>query len=154
MSRRQLPQKRPLGTDPIFQSVIIQMITNRLLKKGKKQLAFRILLNALQMVQNRTNKSSIEILELAIQNLSPAVEVQTKRIGGAVYSIPIEIHSFRATNLAISLLLNAAQNRAGKKFYHKLADEIIEASKNTGNAIRKKEELHRLAESNSKLTKK
>ena len=154
MSRRKLKKKRPIQTDPVLQSLLIQMITNRLLKKGKKRLAFKIILNALAKIKTRSKQESTQILELAIQNLSPSLEIQTKRIGGAVYSIPVEIHSFRSTNLAIQLLLGAIKSKSGKSLDQKLADEILEASQNTGIAIRKKEELQRLAESNSKLTKK
>jgi len=154
MSRRKITKKRQRLPDPLFQSLLIQMITNRLLKKGKKQLAFRTLLKSLELLKLKTNQPGISVLETAIQNLSPSIEIQTKRIGGAVYSIPVEIHSFRSTNLAIQLLLNTSKNRPTKTLAQNLADEIFEASKNTGNAIRKKEELHRMAESTSKLSKK
>lgn len=154
MPRRKLTTKKEMMTDPIFNSILIQMLINRILKKGKKQLATRIILKTLDALHIKTKQDALQIVELAIQNLSPSVEIQTKRIGGAVYSVPVEVHSFRSTNLAIQLLLNTTRQKSGKYFYMKLADEIFEASNNMGAAIRKKEEIHRIADANAKLTKK
>nr|YP_009130518.1 30S ribosomal protein S7 [Bryopsis plumosa]AJF21957.1 ribosomal protein S7 [Codium decorticatum]CEO91048.1 30S ribosomal protein S7 [Bryopsis plumosa] len=154
MSRRRLSKKRKIIADPIYDSLLIQMFTNRLLKKGKKQLAYRILLESLSLIQTKKKQDAIQTLETAIQNLSPSIEIKTKRIGGAVYSIPVEITSVRATNLAIRWLLMAAKQRSGKSMSVKLSDEIFDAFKNIGNAIRKKEEVHRMAESSSRLMKK
>nr|AYC64548.1 ribosomal protein S7 [Pseudoderbesia arbuscula] len=154
MSRRRLSTKRKVLTDPIYDSYLIQMFTNRLLKKGKKQLAYRIILKSLSLIQSQKKLDAIQTLEMAIQNLSPSIEIKTKRIGGAVYSIPVEISSIRATNLAIRWLLLAAKQRTGKSMSIKLADEIFDAFKNMGNAIRKKDEVHRMAESSSRLMKK
>nr|YP_009330376.1 30S ribosomal protein S7 [Lambia antarctica]ANN39059.1 30S ribosomal protein S7 [Lambia antarctica] len=154
MSRRRLSKQRKILSDPIYDSLLIQMFTNRLLKKGKKQLAYRIILKSLSLIQKQKKQDAIQTLETAIQNLSPSVEIKTKRIGGAVYSIPVEISSLRATNLAIRWLLSAAKQRSGKNMSTKLADEICDAFKNIGNAIRKKEEIHRMAESSSRLMKK
>ena len=154
MSRRRLSKKRKVLADPIYDSYLIQMFTNRLLKKGKKQLAYRIILKSLSLIQSQKKLDAIQTLEMAIQNLSPSIEIKTKRIGGAVYSIPVEISSIRATNLAIRWLLLAAKQRTGKSMSIKLADEIFDAFKNMGNAIRKKDEVHRMAESSSRLMKK
>ncbi len=154
MSRRRLSKKRKITADPIYDSFLIQMFTNRLLKKGKKQLAYRIMLKSLSLIQTQKKQDAIQTLETAIQNLSPSIEIKTKRIGGAVYSIPMEISSVRATNLAIRWLIMAAKQRSGKSMSLKLCDEIFDAYKNMGNAIRKKEEVHRMAESSSRLMKK
>ena len=154
MPRRNLKKKKETLTDPIFNSVLIQMLITRLLKKGKKQLATNILMRTLDWIHLKTNQDALSILESAVRNLSPSVKIYTKRIGGAVYSVPKEVQSFRSTNLAIQLLLETAKKRTGKKFYQKLAVEIIDASTNLGLAIKKKEEVQRIAEANSKLTKK
>lgn len=154
MSRRRLSKKRQIVTDPIYDSYLIQLFTNRLLKNGKKQFAYKIILKSLSLLQTQKKLDGIQTLETAIQNLSPSVEIKTKRIGGAVYSIPIEISSTRATNLAIRWLLIAAKQRSGKNMSIKLADEIFDAFKNMGTAIRKKDEVHRMAESSSRLMKK
>ena len=154
MPRKKLKKKKEILTDPIFNSILIQILINRILKKGKKQLAIRIILKTLNHIQSKTQQDALQIVELAVQNLSPSVEIQTKRIGGAIYSVPTEIHSFRSTNLAIQLLLEATKSKSGKYFYKKLADELVDASNNMGIAIRKKEEIHRIADANAKLNKK
>ena len=154
MSRRKLSLHKPMVGDPTFQSILIEMLTNRLLKKGKKSLSVKLIYQTLDMIQNKTHQDSLSILDSAIQKLKPSIEIQTKRIGGAVYSVPIEIHSFRSTNLAIQLLLTSARKRSHKYMYQSLAEEIIDASKNMGTAIRKKEEMHNMVESTTKLTKK
>lgn len=154
MSRRKIIKKRKIYTDPLYDSLLLQMFTNRILKKGKKQLAYRILLNTLWFLENEKKQDPMQTLERAIQNLSPSIEIKTKRLGGAIYTIPIEISSVRAMHLSIQWVLNAARQRSGQSFSRKLGEEILDASKNVGAAIRKKEEIHRMAESSSKLMKK
>lgn len=154
MPRKKIIKKKELTTDPIFNSILIQLLINRILKKGKKQLAIRIVLNTLEHIQLKTQQDALQLVEIAIQNLSPSVEIQTKRIGGAVYSVPLEVQSFKATNLAVQLLLETTRAKSGQYFSKKLAEEIIDASNNMGAAIRKKEEIHRIANANAKLNKK
>lgn len=154
MARHKLKKNKLVLSDPIYNSNIIQLLTNHILKKGKKNLAYNIVNQTLKFIEEKKNEDAIEILDKAINNLRPAVEIKTKRIGGAVYKIPIEIHYYRSLTLSIQLLLKASQGRIGKTFSFKLASEIIDAAQNTGIAFRKKEEIHRIAESNIKIKSK
>nr|YP_009326938.1 30S ribosomal protein S7 [Codium simulans]ANJ70828.1 30S ribosomal protein S7 [Codium simulans] len=151
MARHKIKKNKLVLSDPIYNSNLIQLITNHILKKGKKNMAYTIVNQTLNFIEQKQNEDAIEILDKAINNLRPAVEIKTKRIGGAVYKIPIEIQYYRSVTLAIQLLLKATQDKIGKTFYLKLATEIIDASQNTGIAIRKKEEIHRIAEANVKI---
>nr|YP_009519254.1 ribosomal protein S7 [Codium arabicum]AYC65226.1 ribosomal protein S7 [Codium arabicum] len=156
MSRRKLKKNTSLLSDPIYQSYLIQLLTNHILKKGKKTLAYKIVQKMLHFIDTKTNKQEdpVDIFNKAINNLRPSFEIKTKRIGGAVYKMPIEINYYRSLTLAVQFLLNATYLKTGKLFYVKLATEILEASQNTGAAIRKKDEIHKIAESNVKLKKK
>nr|YP_009472676.1 ribosomal protein S7 [Codium arenicola]ARO74374.1 ribosomal protein S7 [Codium arenicola] len=153
MARHKLKKKKLLLSDPIYNSNLIQLLTNNILKKGKKTLAYNIVNQTLKFIEQKGHEDAIEIFDKAINNLRPAVEIKTKRIGGAVYKIPIEINYYRSLTLAIQLLLKASHAKIGTKFYIKLATEIMDASQNTGFAIRKKDEMHRIAESNIKIKK-
>lgn len=154
MARRSIKTKLTLATDPIYNSILVQLMINRIMKKGKRQLATNLLLHTFGIIQNQYKQDALHILQSAVKNLSPSVEIRSKRVGGAVYSVPIEIHSVRSNKLAIQLLLQSIDHRNGKNFCTKLANEMIEASKNMGTAIRRKEEIHRIAQLNAKLTKK
>lgn len=148
MSRRNTAKKRKLHSDPIYDSKIINMLTVRILKNGKKGLAQRIIYKSLEIIREKTNNNPMEVLEKAIRNATPLVEVKARRIGGSTYQVPMEVRAYRGTNLALKWMTKFANNRAGKNFSIKLANEIIDSSSENGNTIRKKEETHRMAEAN------
>lgn len=148
MSRRNRPKKREMSPDPIYDSRLVTMLVSHLLKKGKKALAHRIFYQAMKNVEEIGQKDPLEILRQAVLNATPLVEVKARRVGGSTYQVPIEVKSERGTALALRWLLSAARSRPGREMVAKLTNEIIDASNNTGNAIRKREETHRMAEAN------
>ena len=148
MSRRNTAKKRIILTDPIYNSKLINMLTVRILKNGKKSLAQKIIYQALTIIQEKTNNDPIQTLEKAIRNATPLVEVKARRVGGSTYQVPIEVRAYRGTNLALRWLTKYAILRSGKSMAFKLASEIIDTSNEIGSTIRKKEETHRMAEAN------
>ena len=148
MSRRNTTKKRKILPDPVYSSRLITMLTIRVLKSGKKSLAQKIIYSALDLIKDKASQDPIEILEKAIRNATPLVEVKGRRVGGSTYQVPMEIRAYRGTNLAIRWLTQFAKKRPGKNMAMKLANEIMDASKNTGSTIRKKEETHKMAEAN------
>ena len=148
MSRRNTAKKRFIYPDPIYNSKLISMLTVRILKDGKKILAQKIIYKALEIIKQKTQKDPLEILEKAIRNATPIVEVKSRRIGGSTYQVPVEVRAYRGTNLALRWITKFANIRNGNTISSKLADEIIDSSNENGNTIRKKEETHRMAEAN------
>nr|YP_010155974.1 ribosomal protein S7 [Cumathamnion serrulatum]QQY85351.1 ribosomal protein S7 [Cumathamnion serrulatum] len=148
MSRRNIAKKRIIKPDPIYNSKLISMLTVRILKNGKKGLAQKIIYKALDIIKHKTQKDPVEILEKAIRNATPLVEVKARRIGGSTYQVPIEVRAYRGTNLALRWMTKFANIRTGTSMATKLASEIIDSSNENGNTIRKKEETHRMAEAN------
>lgn len=148
MSRRNIAKKRVIDSDPIYNSKLISMLTVRILKSGKKGLAQKIIYKSLEVIKNKTNNNPLEILEKAVRNTTPLVEVKARRIGGSTYQVPMEVRAYRGTNLALRWITKFALKRTGKSMVIKLANEIIDASNENGNAIRKREETHRMAEAN------
>ena len=148
MSRRNTAKKRIVIADPIYGSKLISMLTVRVLKHGKKGLAQKIIYQALEIIKEKTNSDPLQILEQAIRNATPLVEVKARRVGGSTYQVPIEVRAYRGTNLALRWLTKFAISRSGKSMPIKLANEIIDASNEVGNTIRKREETHRMAEAN------
>nr|YP_010903337.1 ribosomal protein S7 [Hypnea cornuta]YP_010903535.1 ribosomal protein S7 [Hypnea cryptica]WCH55790.1 ribosomal protein S7 [Hypnea cornuta]WCH55988.1 ribosomal protein S7 [Hypnea cryptica] len=148
MSRRNQAKKRFVSADPIYQSKLISMLTVRILKHGKKELAQKIIYKALDIIEEKTSNNPLEVLEQAIRNATPLVEVKAKRVGGSTYQVPMEVRAYRGTNLALRWLTKFSKDRSGKNMSIKLANEIIDASKDIGNTIRRREETHRMAEAN------
>lgn len=148
MSRRNTAKKRNISPDPLYNSRLVSMLTIRILKNGKKSLAQKIIYNALDIVKEKTSIHALEILEKAIRNSTPLVEVKARRVGGSTYQVPMEIRAYRGTNLALRWLTQFAKKRSGKNMAIKLASEIIDASNEHGNTIKKREETHRMAEAN------
>jgi small subunit ribosomal protein S7 len=148
MSRRNRPEKRKIEPDVRFNSVQVQSFINRVMKNGKKSLATRLVYDALDLMEQRANRSGIELFEQAIKNVSPVMEVKPRRVGGATYQVPMEVPPYRRFALATRWILAAARSRPGKSFSEKLAGELLDAANNTGSAIRKREETHRMAEAN------
>lgn len=148
MTRRHKPTKVALVADPVYQNVLIQMIVNRLMKKGKKSLAYRLCYGAMRHIEETTQQDPIAVIEKAIRNATPDLEVKAKRRGGATFQVPVQVKGPRGTALAICWILTACRNRSGRTMIAKLSNEFLDASKNTGVAVRKKEETTRMAESN------
>nr|YP_010902541.1 ribosomal protein S7 [Hypnea nidifica]WCH54396.1 ribosomal protein S7 [Hypnea nidifica] len=148
MSRRNQATKRFIHPDPVYQSKLISMLTVRILKHGKKGLAQKIIYQALDIIEEKTSDNPLEVLEQAIRNATPLVEVKARRVGGSTYQVPMEVRAYRGTNLALRWLTKFSKDRSGKNISTKLANEIIDASKDIGSTIRKREETHRMAEAN------
>jgi small subunit ribosomal protein S7 len=148
MSRRSKPQKHEIPGDVRFNSEHVQNFINRVIKSGKRSVATTVVYDAFDMIEDRTKRSSLEIFELAIKNVSPILEVKPRRVGGATYQIPMEVPPYRRFALASRWILAGAKARSGKSFAEKLAGELLDASNNTGSAIRKREETHKMAEAN------
>lgn len=152
MSRRRKSKKRIITEDPIYNSILINMLINKILLKGKKSLAQQILYESMKNIQEITQQDPLEILKKAIINTAPIVEVKSRRVGGATYQVPIEVKAERGNSLAIKFIVRSARNRSGKTMITKLSNEIIDASNNIGNSVKKKEEIHKMAEANKAFT--
>ena len=146
--RRGTPQQRPIQADSHYNSVNLQTLIQHIMTRGKRSLATRLVYQTLDLIQERTQKSPIEVFDTALKNVSPAMEVRPRRVGGATYQVPMEVPADRRVTLAFRWILESARARSGKSFPDKLASELIEASTETGNAIRKRYETHKMAEAN------
>jgi small subunit ribosomal protein S7 len=148
MSRRSKPEKHEIAGDVRFNSEHVQNFINRVIRCGKRSVATTIVYDAFDMIEDRSKRSAIEIFDQAIKNVSPILEVKPRRVGGATYQIPMEVPPYRRFALASRWILQGAMARTGKTFSEKLAGELIDAANNTGSAIRKREETHKMAEAN------
>jgi len=148
MSRRISTKKRFPERDFKYDNLLVSLLVNRILKNGKKRLARRIVYKSLEFVEFKTNQNPILVLEKAIRNISPRVQLKAKRVGGATYQVPTLLNRFRSTNIAIRWMVEFSRKRSGKGMSIKLANELLEAAKGLGNAIKKKEETHKMAEAN------
>lgn len=148
MSRRNQASKRLITKDPVYQSKLVSMLIVRVLKKGKKNIAHKIIYGALEIIKDKTTEDPLMILEKAIRNATPLVEVKARRVGGSTYQVPMEVRAYRGTNLALRWLTKFAKDRSGQSMAIKLANEIIDAASDNGSTIRKREETHRMAEAN------
>jgi len=148
MSRRISTKKRFPEKDSKYDNLLVSLLVNRLLKSGKKRLSKRIVYKAFEFIQFRTNQNPILLLEKAIRNISPRVQLKAKRVGGATYQVPTLLSKFRATNIAVRWIVEFSRKRSGKGMSVKLANELLEAAKGLGNALKKKEETHKMAEAN------
>ena len=146
--RRAKPEQREILPDIRYNSVQVQTMVQHVLKRGKKSVALGLVYDAMDLIQERTQKSPIEVFETALKNVSPVMEVRPRRVGGATYQVPMEVSADRRTTLAIRWILSAARDRSGKSFPDKLASELIDAFNETGSAIRKRDETHKMAEAN------
>jgi small subunit ribosomal protein S7 len=126
----------------------VSYLINRIMKRGKKSVATRIMYNALDIIKEKTGKNPIEVLETALKNVGPQMEVRPRRVGGATYQVPMEVPSSRKMTLAMRWILDSATGRTGNSYAEKLSAELIEASNNQGAAVRKREETHKMAEAN------
>ena len=146
--RKRRAVKRDVLPDPIFHSKIVTKLINQIMVDGKKGKAEHILYDAFDMVKEKTNSDPNEVFAKALENIKPALEVKARRVGGANYQVPMEVSADRAQSLALRWLHTAAKGRGGKSMAEKLANELIDASNNTGGAVKKREDTHRMAEAN------
>ena len=148
MSRRSKPAKRIPLADPVYNSVDISKFINRIMRRGKKSLAEKIFYATMEKIKERTKEDPIEIFQKAMTNATPLLEVKARRIGGSTYQVPIDVKPDRGFALASSWIIAAAKNRSGKSFVDKLTNEIIDASNGSGQACKKREDTHKMAEAN------
>jgi small subunit ribosomal protein S7 len=148
MPRRREVPKRDILPDPKFGSVELAKFMNVVMLSGKKAVAERIVYGALNQVQTKTGKEPIEVFNLAINNIKPVVEVKSRRVGGANYQVPVEVRPVRRLALAMRWLREAAKKRGEKSMAQRLANELLEAAEGRGGAMKKREEVHRMAEAN------
>ena len=146
--RKSKPKKRYLLPDPKFQDTLVTKFVNYLMEQGKKSVAYNIFYDAVEQVEKKTSESGLEVWKRAMANLTPSVEVKSRRVGGATFQVPVEIRPERKTNLSIKWLIDYSRQRGEKTMMDKLAAEIIAASKGEGAAIKKKDDTHRMAEAN------
>lgn len=148
MPRRREVPKRPVLPDPRYGEPLITKFTNCLMRDGKKSTAEKIMYEALEIVEERTRENPVTIFKNAVDNTKPRVEVKSRRVGGSNYQVPVEVRPERREALAIRWLISFARKRSGRAMNEKLANELIEAAHNRGGAVRRMEEVHRMAEAN------
>jgi len=140
--------KREIIPDPVYNSVTVAKLINQLMRRGKKTIAQKIVYGSFDIIKEKTKKEPLEFFDTALGNVKPLLEVKPKRIGGATYQVPRQVPVDRAETLAMRWIIKAAKSRKGKSMKEKLAEELIEAAKNSGTAVKKKEDTHRMAEAN------
>ena len=146
--RKRRATKRDVLADPIYNSKVVTKLINRIMLDGKKGTAQTILYDAFDIVKEKTNKEPMEVFEAAMENIKPALEVKSRRVGGANYQVPIEVKADRSQALALRWLVNYSRLRGGHSMAENLANEIIDASNGTGASVKKREDTHRMAEAN------
>ncbi len=146
--RKRRAVKRDVLPDAIYNSKIVTKLINQIMQDGKKGTAQKILYEAFDIVEKKTNRKAIEVYEEALENIKPMLEVKSRRVGGSNYQVPVEVSSERSQTLALRWLVNYAKNRSGKGMATKLANEIIDASNGVGGAVKKREDTHKMAEAN------
>ncbi|HXI02940.1 MAG TPA: 30S ribosomal protein S7 [Candidatus Saccharimonadales bacterium] len=148
MPRRRGAERREITPDPVYQSPIVSRFVSVLMHGGKRSTSERIFYAAMDLVRNRTKDDPLKIFKKALDNVRPALEVKARRVGGSTYQVPVEVSQVRRNSLAMRWLKTFARQRPGKSMREKLAAEIVDASNNTGGAVKKREDTHRMAEAN------
>ena len=148
MPRRYRPEKRTVEPDLRHGSIHVSMFVNRLMRDGKKSVALSVLYKSFDLIEERGQRSSIEVFEQALSNVRPQVEVRPRRVGGATYQVPIPVDQSRQNTLAMRWLLSAARSRNGRSMAEKLANEFMDAANNQGAAVKRRDDAHRMAEAN------
>ena len=146
--RKKRAERRDVLPDPIYKSKIVTKLVNRIMLDGKKGVAEKILYEAFDQVKTKTGEDPVAVFEKALENIKPQLEVKSKRVGGSNYQVPVEVSETRSQTLGLRWLVNYARLRGGHTMADNLADEIIDASNGTGNAVKKREDTHRMAEAN------
>ena len=148
MPRKGPAPRRDLLPDPIYRSVLITQIVNKVLERGKRSLAERIVYEALDMIKDRSDGDPLSVVKRAVENTKPQLEVKSRRVGGATYQVPVEVRSKRANTLSIRWLVGYSRQRREKTMAERLAGEILDASNNIGASVKRREDMHKMAESN------
>jgi len=148
MSRRRRPEKREILPDPKFKDLVLSKFMNNLMLDGKKAVAEKIVYGALDTVETKAKANPVELFHAALDNIKPQVEVRSRRVGGATYQVPVEVRPERAQALAIRWLISAARSRPETTMSARLSGELMDAANNRGNAVKKREDTHRMAEAN------
>jgi small subunit ribosomal protein S7 len=148
MSRRHSAEKREIIPDPKFHDVIVTKFMNSVMYEGKKSVAETIVYGAFDIIETKTKQSPIEVFKSALENVAPAIEVRSRRVGGATYQVPVEVRIERRQALAIRWIITAARGRNDKTMVDRLSSELMDAANNRGNAVKKREDTHRMAEAN------
>ncbi len=148
MSRRRAAERREILPDPKFGNLMLARFINMIMKSGKKSVAERIIYGALDQIQSRGDSDPIELLDKALENIRPSVEVKSRRVGGATYQVPVEVRPARRTTLAMRWVIDAARKRGEKSMALRLAGELMDASESRGSAVKRKEDTHRMADAN------
>lgn len=148
MPRRYRPEKRVIPPDVRYHSVQVQSFINRVMKRGKKSVATRLMYDTFDLIEAKMKKDPLEVFQQALKNVSPVMEVKPRRVGGATYQVPMEVSPDRQFALATRWILAAAKARSGRSFSERLAGELMDAYNNTGSSIRKRDETHKMAEAN------
>jgi small subunit ribosomal protein S7 len=146
--RRAPAQKRKIDLDPVFRSVLVSQVINKVLLKGKKDVARSIVYDSLEIVERRAGQDPVAVLKKAIDNIRPHVEVRSRRVGGASYQVPVDVPPRRSMSLAIRWLVSFSRRRKEHTMSERLAYEILDAANNGGSAVKRKEDVHKMAESN------
>ena len=141
-------KKHPILPDPVYSNVTVARFINQIMRKGKKTIARKIVYKAFDIIKEKTKKEPLEVFELALRNVSPLLEVKSKRVGGATYQVPVEVKGERKMALAMRWIILGAKSKKGKPMREKLATELMDAANNTGWAIKRKADTHRMAEAN------
>lgn len=148
MPRRKVVSKRPTMPDPKYGDELVTRCINAIMKKGKKNLAQKIVYNAMDVLQERTGEESLQVFRQAIENVKPVLEVRSRRVGGSTYQIPVDVNPTRRIALSMRWLVGSARSRGERGMMQRLAAELLDAYNNTGSAVKKKEDTHRMAEAN------
>src|SRR5262250_63044 len=148
MPRKGLVSRRVQATDPVYGNDLVEKFICSMMWEGKKSTAQRVFYGAMDQVAKKTNDDALKVFKKAVENCKPVLEVKTRRVGGANYQVPVEVNPFRKQSLAIHWLVTYARTRGGKSMTEKLAEEIIDAANGRGGAVKKKEDVHRMAEAN------
>ncbi len=146
--RRNRAERRPVTPDPRYNSEVVAKFVNNLMERGKKSLAASIVYDAFEVMEERTKRPALEVFEEALKNATPLVEVKPRRVGGATYQVPVEISPVRRQALAMRWLIDSSRKRSGRSMSIRLANELLDASRNEGATIKKREDTHRMAEAN------
>ncbi len=146
--RRRRAEVREVSPDPVYGDVLVAKLINRIMWDGKKTIAQKIVYNAFEYVKEKLGKDPLEVFRQAVENVKPVLEVRPRRVGGATYQVPVEVQEPRRTSLALRWMVEAARAKKGRPMYLKIGDEIMAAYQGTGTAVKKKEDVHKMAEAN------
>jgi small subunit ribosomal protein S7 len=141
-------ERRTPKPDPVYNSTLVSKFINNIMRKGKKSIAQRLFYRSLAIIEQRTKQEPIKVFEKAIQNVLPTLKVKSRRLGGSTMQVPVEVRPDERYALAMRWMINAARERGGKEFSNKLAAELIDAANNAGNAVKKRDDTHKMAEAN------